>query len=491
MALEVTDGASGSLMLLEEEERILRIVASRGLSEMIVEKARQRVGEGVAGRVAEDGEPLLLVGPVRDERVQPVDERFDLRSAVSVPVLDEGQIVGVLNVNSDPSRETFTEEELRRAADLGSRVGRVLRQSRQLRRMRERSFELALQADLQAIAGTRESLPAKLRQVVARVVEALVADSCQIFLIDPGAAELFLGAAAGVATLASEGVRVPVGKGVVGWVAAHHQPLMLRGSVDEDDQAGEERPVTLGIPLHRQTDLVGVLCAEGVWQPGGAEESLAHLRSFAKPLGALIGQSRLQESSEKKMTMLSALGELGVAFTAAGDREALARLVAFTATTVLEAEVGMLRLLREGVAVGPRSPGAFDVIAVHGASRPKEREPLSMLETRLVSEVLRTGESRRDVDLALAEVELLMRRANVVTALAVPLTCDAGVLGVLTVYRVAGEQGPWKPFDPDEVEIGNRLADQATAAAQRFLESGDEPGPGAAPGDEGRQGETL
>jgi GAF domain-containing protein/PAS domain-containing protein len=489
VALDVTGGASGSVMLLEDDERILRIVASRGLSDIVIEKARQRVGEGVAGRVAEDGKPLLLVGSIRDEHVQPVGERSELRSSVSVPVLDEGQIVGVLNVNSDPARGPFTGEELQRASDLACRLGRILRQSRQLRRIREHSFELALQADLQAIGGTRESLPAKLHQVVARVVEALSADSCQIFLIDPGAAELVLQAAAGVATLATEGVRVPVGKGVVGWVAAHHQPLMLRGSVDEDDKEGGDRPVTLGIPLHRQTDLVGVLCVEGVWGPGGAEECLAHLRSVAMPLGALIGESRLQESSERKMTMLSALAELGVAFTAAGDREALARLVAFTATTVLEADVCMLRLLREELEAGPHSSADFEVVTVHGASRPTEREPLGLLEARLVGEVVKTGEPCRDIDLALAEVEQLMRRANVATALAVPLASDAGVLGAVTVYRVLGERGPWKPFNPDEVEIGTRLAVQATAAAQRFVGGSEQAGSDFA-GDEEWKGDT-
>jgi GAF domain-containing protein len=147
----------------------------------------------------------------------------------------------------------------------------------------------------------------------------------------------------------------------------------------------------------------------------------------------------------------------------------LARLIVFTATTVLEADVSVLRLLREEIEPGPRSPAVFEMLATRGASRPKEREPLGLLEARLVAEVLQTGEPCRDVDLPLAEVESLMRRANVATALAVPLVGDAGLLGALTVYRVIGERGPWQPFNADEVEIGARLGNQATAAVQRFV----------------------
>src|SRR3989304_4480071 len=68
-AMTLTGASSGSLMLIEDQ--VLYIVASRGLDKAVAESSRPRLGEGVAGWVAERCPPLLLVGPGSSGRTRP------------------------------------------------------------------------------------------------------------------------------------------------------------------------------------------------------------------------------------------------------------------------------------------------------------------------------------------------------------------------------------------------------------------------------------
>ena len=118
-ALGLVEGNRGSLMLLNEDEDYLVIAAAEGLSEDVVAETRQHVGEGVAGWVAENREPLLLVGSALE------DERFEstrapevpLTCSISVPLTLRDSLLGVLNIGivSDEPREGFGDYHLRMA----------------------------------------------------------------------------------------------------------------------------------------------------------------------------------------------------------------------------------------------------------------------------------------------------------------------------------------------------------------------------------------
>ncbi len=51
----------GSIMLVDPERQILRVAAARGLSEELIANVEIKMGEGIAGKVALLGEPVLVV----------------------------------------------------------------------------------------------------------------------------------------------------------------------------------------------------------------------------------------------------------------------------------------------------------------------------------------------------------------------------------------------------------------------------------------------
>jgi len=102
----------GSIMLLDKDDNELKIVVSRGLSPEIVKGTHLKLGEGIAGWVAEKGKPLLLNDVESDSRFKNHEMRKELYSAISVPLKVKEEVIGVINIGNISSRE-FIDDDLR------------------------------------------------------------------------------------------------------------------------------------------------------------------------------------------------------------------------------------------------------------------------------------------------------------------------------------------------------------------------------------------
>ena len=121
----------GGILLLNEETGMLTYRVHRGLSRRYVANVRLKLGEGIAGKVAEYGKPMVS----RDVSVDPQAAHPDLAAAdklrafASVPLLTERKILGVLNVASHESRE-FSTEDVRLLEGIGRQIATAIRNSR-------------------------------------------------------------------------------------------------------------------------------------------------------------------------------------------------------------------------------------------------------------------------------------------------------------------------------------------------------------------------
>jgi GAF domain-containing protein len=113
-ALELLDATDGSLMLVDEETDELVFVLVHGAVRETMTGHRFDRRKGIAGWVAERGEPAI-VGNVRtDARFLPeMDERFGFvtRSLVAVPLAARGKVLGVIEVLNKRSGEEFTDDD--------------------------------------------------------------------------------------------------------------------------------------------------------------------------------------------------------------------------------------------------------------------------------------------------------------------------------------------------------------------------------------------
>ena len=114
--LEILGARKCSLMLLDPHSKELVVKGAKGLSEEVIEKAKLKYDEPIAGRVAKEGQPLLVFDIETDARVSRKNRSsYTTKSFVSVPIKLGERLIGVVNVaDKDASGNTvFNEIDLR------------------------------------------------------------------------------------------------------------------------------------------------------------------------------------------------------------------------------------------------------------------------------------------------------------------------------------------------------------------------------------------
>jgi phosphoserine phosphatase RsbU/P len=97
-ALELTGSSGGSVILYDSKMNRLDILASHGLSQSTAESLKLEVGEGITGWVAREKKPLLINDVTRDDRY--VQANPEVKSELAVPMLDHGELIGVINMDA-------------------------------------------------------------------------------------------------------------------------------------------------------------------------------------------------------------------------------------------------------------------------------------------------------------------------------------------------------------------------------------------------------
>jgi PAS domain S-box-containing protein len=135
-ALQQCDGEEASVMLPTPDGREFCINTVRGSNRGALLGERVPIDQGVAGWVARTREPLTLEGEVRDPRFAPLWPRPDIRSAISMPMLSGGKLVGVLNVRSTSRRQPFTLGQVKALSILASTGAAAIEGAALLTRLR-------------------------------------------------------------------------------------------------------------------------------------------------------------------------------------------------------------------------------------------------------------------------------------------------------------------------------------------------------------------
>jgi PAS domain S-box-containing protein len=124
-ALQQCSADEVSIMLPTKNGRELYVAVVRGgRTENLGEHAP--IEQGIAGWVARNRESVVFKGEVSDPRMAPIRPRNDIRIAVSMPMLSQGNLVGVLNVNITKSHRQFTLGQLKALSILVSIIAPIL-----------------------------------------------------------------------------------------------------------------------------------------------------------------------------------------------------------------------------------------------------------------------------------------------------------------------------------------------------------------------------
>lgn len=102
-----------SVMLLDRQRGVLKLVAAAGIPEKFWSEISIKVGEGVSGKVVHERRPVFVEDITLSEFAHAAHhERYSTRSFFCVPIMVHGDVVGVLNANSRQDRPPRGREEL-------------------------------------------------------------------------------------------------------------------------------------------------------------------------------------------------------------------------------------------------------------------------------------------------------------------------------------------------------------------------------------------
>ena len=251
-----------AILLLDEETNELVARAAVGLEEEVEAGVRIPVGRGFAGRIAADRRSVILPDVDHADVLNPILRQKGIKSMLGVPLLIEGEVLGVLHVGSLTPREFVKDDVdfLQLAAD---RIALAVDHARLFEaetRARQRLENVQAITD---VALAHLEVDELLGELLLRVRDLLRTDTAVILLLDEDSNELVARSAVGLEEEVEAGVRIPVGRGFAGRIAAERLPVIL----PDLDHADVFNPILrekgvksmLGVPLLRGAEVIGVL----------------------------------------------------------------------------------------------------------------------------------------------------------------------------------------------------------------------------------------
>jgi HD-GYP domain-containing protein (c-di-GMP phosphodiesterase class II) len=145
-ATRLMEAEVGSLLLVNEERDQLYFEVALGDREEEIKTIFLNFGEGIAGWVAQSGEPLIVNSPEKDPRFfKGVDQRteFKTRNIICVPVKVKEKTIGVLEAINKQKKERFNKEDLSLLTSLADQVAIALDNSRLYQELEEMFFQTA------------------------------------------------------------------------------------------------------------------------------------------------------------------------------------------------------------------------------------------------------------------------------------------------------------------------------------------------------------
>ena len=210
----LTQAEALSLMLYDPERDELVFAATETLRENAVVGLHLPPSRSLASWVARSGESAMVNDVGNDPRFYPEIDRvtkFTTRNLLSVPLFRRGRVIGVLEVANRHGGGQFEEND---------RAG-----------LEALAREVEEDCDPDTLCLDAEAM----RSLLARAVTTAPSEAAALLLLDPAGRELVFRASRTIQAGMIDGMRLPVSRGIAGWVARHRQAVRL------DDVASDPR----------------------------------------------------------------------------------------------------------------------------------------------------------------------------------------------------------------------------------------------------------
>jgi len=273
-ALRLFDSSLSGIYLMQPDGQTLELVTatSGGFG-----GEKITLGQGLAGRVAQSGEPLIIDDYSQWEGRASIYEEEGFRSVIGVPIQWQGKVLGVIDV-VDERPHRFRTEDIEPMRLLAAQAAVAIQNARLFNATQRQLAELRVLRSL-AVAATEvlaeDALIERSTQIIG---DALFQDYCGVLLVDFDRGILRVHPSHRGMSESMKQTLIPLGQGITGLVAATGEPKRLADVRQEQVYwpANDTMLSELCVPLKAGDRVIGVINVESPL-PNAFTETDEHL----------------------------------------------------------------------------------------------------------------------------------------------------------------------------------------------------------------------
>jgi signal transduction histidine kinase len=236
---------------------------------------------------------------------------------MGVPLIVQERMLGVLHAGTLVPR-VFDDRDVEFLQLVADRAAIAIDHARLYESEREARVRLENVQSVTDAALATLALDELLGELLQRIRQILDADTCAILLVDERRKELVARAAAGLEEEVERGLRIPIGRGFAGRVAAERRPVVLE-DVEHADVLNpllREKGIKslLGAPLVARDDVIGVVHVGTLTPRKFTQQDVDLLQLAAERAGLAIERARVYDEIVR-------LDQLKVDFVAIASHE--------------------------------------------------------------------------------------------------------------------------------------------------------------------------
>ena len=261
LAGKVTGAKIGSIMLLDQDQKKLKIQAAIGMEEQIVQTASLKLGDSIAGYVAEKGTPLIVEDVESDPRFKRINKaKYETRSLLSVPLKVQNKIIGVINLNNKQDGAPFTQDDLRLLTTFATQAAIAIDDAYHYQQVRNKANELGVLYEVATGLSTLSEFKEEAHFIYTRLTAVVPINYCLWFTWDEKEEALELRHLEGeVEKIRLSHLHVPFGKEDLFQIEKLKEKLERKVSAESgtDFKLGS----FLALPIIAEGSFHGIFCA--------------------------------------------------------------------------------------------------------------------------------------------------------------------------------------------------------------------------------------